>query len=311
MLENRCRYSETTGLKLPKELQTENNTFVIAEHAFARSGILLHLDCMTADGQTPEKQILLIHGVTHSSHVFDVDYQDYSLVRFLAREGYAVWRLDISGFGRSGKVSDGFLPDSEYAAEDIRAAVEKIIRISGQEQVDVLGWSWGTVTTGRYAAKYPEHLDRLVLYAPILTGIGECEVKEAFHHNEWEDASEDFQRDGSGRLDETITDPAVIGIFCSNCWRYDGESSPNGGRRDICVNASETLIDLSALPVPTLILCGDKDPYLNMERIRTAQTQMPAGSETRVLPGGAHALMYEKPYYHEFQKELIAFLRKE
>lgn len=87
-----------------------------------RNGIPLHLDCVKKDGTTPAGQILLIHGATYSSHEFDIDYQDYSLVRRLAREGYAVWRLDIAGYGRSGPVEDGFMPDTAYAAEDINAA---------------------------------------------------------------------------------------------------------------------------------------------------------------------------------------------
>ena len=76
-----------------------------------------------------------------SYHVYDIDYADYSLVRFLAREGYAVWRLDIAGIGQSEAVSDGFMPDPDYAAEDIGAAVEEIVRITGQDKIDLLGWS--------------------------------------------------------------------------------------------------------------------------------------------------------------------------
>ena len=64
-----------------------------------REGIDLHLECMKQEGASPDKNILLIHGVTYSSHEFDINYQDYSLVRKLAREGYCVWRLDIAGFG--------------------------------------------------------------------------------------------------------------------------------------------------------------------------------------------------------------------
>ena len=88
-----------------------------------REGIDLHLECMKQEGSKPEKNILLIHGVTYSSHEFDINYQDYSLVRKLAQEGYCVWRLDIAGFGMSEEVEDGFLPDSDYAAEDIASAV--------------------------------------------------------------------------------------------------------------------------------------------------------------------------------------------
>ena len=101
-------------------------TYTYAEHPLERNGIALHLDCMKVGDNAMERNILLIHGVTYSSHEFDVVYEDYSLVRFLARAGYAVWRLDIAGFGQSGEVEDGYLPDSDYAAEDIHAAVEKI-----------------------------------------------------------------------------------------------------------------------------------------------------------------------------------------
>ncbi len=118
-----------------------------------------------------QKNILLAHGVTYSSHEFDINYKDYSLARRLAQEGYAVWMLDIAGFGSSGEVKDGFLPDSDYAAEDIHAATEKIISLTKQEKIDVLGWSWGTVTGSCFVSAHPEYVNRYVMYAPILCVI--------------------------------------------------------------------------------------------------------------------------------------------
>jgi len=50
-----------------------------------RNGISLHLDCVMIGNDVPTGHILLIHGSSYSSHEFDVDYQDYSLVRRLAR----------------------------------------------------------------------------------------------------------------------------------------------------------------------------------------------------------------------------------
>ena len=275
-----------------------------------RNGVELHLDRMRVRGTEPEKNILLMHGVTYSSHEFDVDLKDYSLVRFLAREGYAVWRLDIAGFGQSGEVADGFLPDSDYAAEDINAAVEKIVEESGREKIDLLGWSWGTVTSSRFCAKYPEHINRLVLYAPILSGLGASEVSEDFHHNTWEHAADDFQHGEDGSFDPAITEPEMIEMYCSGCWHYDGEFSPNGGRRDLCVDKSKKLIDLSAISVPTLVICGGSDPYLNYELVNSSLSELPKGSSLKVIDGGAHVIMYEKPYYREFQKALAEFLNK-
>ncbi|MCR5266334.1 MAG: alpha/beta hydrolase [Cyanobacteria bacterium RUI128] len=278
------------------------------EYPLVRNNVKLHLDRMEVSGMHPKKNILLIHGVTYSSQEFDINYKDYSLARALARGGYAVWSLDIAGYGRSEAVTDGFLPDSDYAAEDINAAVEKIIQITGQDKIDLLGWSWGTVTTSKYASKHPERLNKLVLYAPILSGIGKFDVKEPFHHNTWEHAAEDFQRDKIGKIDYTITDPIVVELWCSKCWRYDKDTSPNGGRCDICVDKSQKLIDLSLLKTPTLIIHGDKDPYLNYKLIKSAR--LPKSSSKKIIKGGSHVVFIEKPYYKDFQNMLVKFLNQ-
>ncbi|MBR6184905.1 MAG: alpha/beta hydrolase [Clostridia bacterium] len=292
----------------PEGALPDGITYAYAEYPLERAGIALHLDRVCVEGAEPDRNILLIHGVTYSSHEFDVDYEDYSLVRFLARSGYAVWRLDIAGFGRSEEVEDGFLPDSDYAAEDIRAAVEKICEVSGQEKIDLLGWSWGTVTAGRCASRYPEHIGKLVLYAPILSGIGAYEVTEPFHHNTWEHAADDFQRKEDGTFDYAIVDPAVVEMLCSSSWHYDRESSPNGGRRDLCVEESQVLIDLEKITVPTLVICGSRDPYLNYERVFTVLDSLPEGSALEVIDGASHVAYIEKPYHRDFQERLLSFL---
>lgn len=289
--------------------QTSKEALYYSEtYLLEREGINLHLECMELEETEPEKSILLIHGVTYSSHEFDINYQDYSLVRKLAREGYRVWRLDIAGFGRSGKVEDGFLPDSDYAAEDIAAAVDLITTETGQDKIDVLGWSWGTVTVSRFIAAHPEHVNKLVLYAPILSGVGEYEVNEPFHYNTWEHAADDFQRTADGSFDYSVTEPVIIEMFCSSCWHYDGDSSPNGGRRDICVSETEKLIDLNKITVPTLVICGSEDPYLNYNLVNTALENLPEGSELEVINGGSHVVYIEQPYYHDFQDRLIRYL---
>lgn len=307
-----CVFGGETQISTTEQSQTNTSeqsvTYTYTEYPLERNGIDLHLDCMEAQGTKPEKNILLIHGVTYSSHEFDVNYEDYSLVRFLAREGYAVWRLDIAGFGQSEEAENGFLPDSDYAAKDICAAVEKICEITGQGKIDLLGWSWGTVTTSRFVADHPEHIDRLVLYAPILSGLGEAEITEPFHHNTWEHAADDFQKKEDGTFDYEIADPVVIELLCSSSWHYDKESSPNGGRRDLCVDKSQSLIDLKKITVSTLVICGDHDPYLDFERVNTSLEDLPDGSALEVIEGASHVAYLEKPYYHDFQDRLIGFL---
>ena len=304
-----CASDNTSGDESGTKQETVTE-YSYQEYPLMRNNIDLHLDCVSVEKTQPEKSILLVHGATYSSHEFDIDFEDYSLVKRLADEGYAVWRIDIAGYGRSEKVKNGFMPDTDYAAKDINAAVKKIVSVTGEDKIDVLGWSWGTMTAGRFAGKYPEHLQRLVLYAPVLTGIGEAEVTEKFHHNTWESAAEDFQRDEEGNIDESITDPQVVAVFCSNCWRYDGNRSPNAWRLDALVSEEKELINLKKITVPTLLICGDQDPYLNYDAVNGAIDQLPEGSKLEVIPGGAHAIIMEAPYHLDFQNRIVDFLLK-
>ncbi len=293
-----------------------NALYDYKEFPLERNGIALHLDCVqlakksSAKSDKDQKNILLVHGVTYSSHEFDIDYKDYSLVKKLARSGWAVWRLDIAGFGRSQEVSDGFMPDSDYAAQDINAAVQKIVELTGQDKIDVLGWSWGTVTVSRFAADHSDRINKLVLYAPITSGIGDAKTAEPFHHNTWEHAADDFQRNKAGAFDYSIAERELIEIWCSSCWRYDGEKSPNGGRRDICVPQAKELIDLAKIQNTTLVICGDKDPYLNYKLVKKSLKNLPKGSDLQIIKGGSHVVFVEAPYYRDFQKRLLKFLEK-
>ena len=273
-----------------------------------RNGVALHLQRLAVAGTQPQRQILLVHGLTYSSHEFDVNYADYSLARYLAARGFAVWTFDVAGYGESQEVEDGFMPNSDYAAEDAAAAAAEILKVSGQKKLDVLGWSWGTVTSSRFVARHPEMVKKLVLYAPIMVGLGAAEVKVPFNHNTWLHAAGDFQTTKDGAIDYTLVDPQVVAVFQSNCWRYDKDSSPNGGRRALLVSAETPLIDPAAIRVPTLVIGGDKDPYLNLDSMRAAMSKLPSGSKLEIMPDAAHAMMMEKPYYKEFRQKVVEFL---
>src|SRR5580704_8589175 len=53
---------------------------------------------------TSGKVALLVHGGTWSGRpLFDLQIRDYSLMDFLAENGYDVWAIDLHGYGRSDK----------------------------------------------------------------------------------------------------------------------------------------------------------------------------------------------------------------
>jgi pimeloyl-ACP methyl ester carboxylesterase len=274
-----------------------------------RNSIKLHMERYQSDDTGEKKQILLVHGLTYSSHEFDVNYEDYSLARFLTQNGYTVWLLDVAGYGKSQQVEDGFSINSDYAVEDIAAAAKFILENTKKEKLDVLGWSWGTVIGGRLAAKYPSFVNKLVLYAPIIAGRGKADVTQPFNQNTWAHAASDFQVKVDKSIDYDIIERPVADTFLSNCWRYDGNSSPNGGRRDLRVDASERLISVKDIKAPTFLIVGSNDYVFNAV-IEESLKALPSGSELKVVEGAAHAMMMEKPYYKIFRESVLQFLSK-
>ncbi|MDR3221230.1 MAG: lysophospholipase [Candidatus Accumulibacter sp.] len=279
-------------------------------HPLTRNGIALFLQSLRAAAFSGEKNILLVHGVAFSSHEFDVDHADYSLSRWLARQGYRVWTLDIAGFGRSGAVRDGFMPDSDYAAADINAAVDAILAASGQKRLDVLGWSWGTVTASRFAAQYPGKVRSLVLYAPILAGLGKQEVESPFVTAAWKGAHLDFRLLPDGSVDPAVTDLRVVELYTANARRYDDHPIPNGGRRDLFVARDVRLVPANALTMPVLLILGDRDPYVDAALAREAADGIPGSNRLEILSGGSHVLFLEKAHYQTFRKIVLDFLSR-
>jgi pimeloyl-ACP methyl ester carboxylesterase len=74
------------------------------------------------------------------------------------------------------------------------------------------------------------------------------------------------------------------------------------------VEKEQSLIDLKEISVPTLVICGDEDPYLDYDRVNSALENLPAGSALEIIEGASHVAFLEKPYYHDFQESVKRFL---
>jgi pimeloyl-ACP methyl ester carboxylesterase len=141
--------------------------------------------------------------------------------------------------------------------------------------------------------------------------VAAVEVTDAYNVNTWEHAAGDFQVKADGSIDYDIVEPIVADTFLSNCWRYDGKESPNGGRRDLLVAPTERLIPTADIKAPTLLIVGDKDPYVTVALCEEALKTLPASAELKVLNGASHAMMMEKPYYKQFRENILEFLKKQ
>lgn len=120
--------------------------------------------------------VLFVHGTTFPSEsTFDLSLDGLSWMDYIARAGYDVYLVDVRGYGGSTRPAAMSEPPDRNppvatlgeAVSDIDAAVDFIRLRRGVDRVSLIGWSWGTVVMGRYAATHPAKVDRLVLYAPV------------------------------------------------------------------------------------------------------------------------------------------------
>jgi pimeloyl-ACP methyl ester carboxylesterase len=140
--------------------------------------------------------VLFIHGAgTRAEVAFDVPYQDYSWMAYLARAGYDVFSMDTTGYGRSTRPAamndpcnlsqehqKQFIPaliakpcQPSYPNQlttiasdwnDIGAVVDYLRSLRRAERVSLVAWSLGGPRSAGYAAQNPGKIEKLVLLAP-------------------------------------------------------------------------------------------------------------------------------------------------
>jgi pimeloyl-ACP methyl ester carboxylesterase len=196
---------------------------------------------------TTGKVVLLAHGAGNSGRVvFDVQVPGapgltYSLMDYLAEQGFDVFTLAYQNYGRSDHHPCGLCVTTQVAAHDISAAVDHIRTLRGVEKVYLLGWSWGTSTAGLFTIQKPHTVRRLILYAPYLKLKTELKPPTT----EFRENTDKQCQEGS---EPEATDPALTTALCKEALQWDARSpqwcpdgsadadAPRGCTADSCAN---------------------------------------------------------------------------
>jgi pimeloyl-ACP methyl ester carboxylesterase len=146
-----------------------------------------------------DRVVLFVHGAgTPAEVAFDVPHEDYSWMAYLAREGYDVFSLDFTGYGRSTRpavMNDpcNLAPEQQATLvphllphpcppayphqlttigsdwHDLDAVVDYLRALRRVERVSMVAWSLGAPRSAGYAARHPQKVRSLVLLAPSYT----------------------------------------------------------------------------------------------------------------------------------------------
>lgn len=114
-------------------------------------------------GAPPDKAVLCLPGAGVDHRTFDCPIVDYSVLDFLARQGYRAFGVDFRGFGQSSKPADGKTVTAELCLADTLKVMEAIRQIVGCERVSLLGVSFGSFIAAMAAERAPALVDKLVL----------------------------------------------------------------------------------------------------------------------------------------------------
>ena len=283
-------------------------------------------------GPAADRVALFIHGAgTPAEVAFDVPYQDYSWMAYLAHAGFDVFSMDMTGYGRSTRpaaMNDPcnltteqqalYVPSlisapcaASYAHQmttlasdwhDIDAVVDRVRALRKVDKLNLLGWSQGGPRSAGYAAQHPEKVAKLVLLAPAYNRNAKAEAPEqvpasgaAFNTQSREEFIANWDRQ-VGCPDQY--DAGSLNSVWSEMIASDpvGATWGTGVRRAPQVTSwGWTTAVVAKMQIPTLMVAGAHDKQVNPDRVREFYTDL--GSPKKVfvdLACSSHNAMWER-----------------
>lgn len=157
----------------PVETTTQDH-FIKSTQA---KGVELYIRERLPNGAQPrdiKSAALCVHGTFNPGAGFDCSAPGFSWLQDLAASGKAAYFMDLRGYGRS----TAPLPTSgsepvctiDDAVQDIHDAVTFICDRLDLPSINLVGFSWGTTTTARYAQLHPDQVRKLLMLAPLTHG---------------------------------------------------------------------------------------------------------------------------------------------
>ena len=246
--------------------------------------------------------VLLVHGRTWSALPdFDlqVDGEDLSLMDGLIEHGYAVFAVDLRGYGETPRDDTGWLTPNR-AADDVAIVIDWIAsQREWTAKPHLFGWSMGSTISQLMVQRHPGRVSSLTLFgywrdvdmtipadAPGIAPLRERNTAEA--------AASDFITPGS--ISRKAIDTYVAAALAADPVRVDVRSMDQ-------YNA----LDGALIDVPTLVIAGALDPLGPPEYQQKLFASIGTGHKQYVsVPRSDHAAFLEAPREY-FIRELVTF----
>jgi alpha-beta hydrolase superfamily lysophospholipase len=263
--------------------------------------------------EAPKSVLFLVHGSSISSRPsFDLTPPgrgEYSLMNTFAQYGFDVWTMDHENYGRSGRTDAN--SDIASGVEDLKAAVDLVVKETGREKIHFFGESSGGLRAGAYAMAQPNRVDRLVLGAFTYKGENSPTLKERAKQLDYYRTHNMRLRDRamiqsiSTRDKPGTSDPAVVEYLADLELKF-GDQVPTGTYLDMTANLP--VVDPAKVLAPVLLVRGEYDGIATIDDLSDFFKALPNGDRQFViLPGMAHSVVLGVNRQH-FWHAMHAFL---
>ena len=229
-------------------------------------------------GDGPVDLLFVSAFISHVEHL----WEDPGLARFFTRlTGFA--RLIVMDRRGSGLSDDGPL-GVEHEIADIRTVLDA----AGSERAAVLSYTAGGPLAAMLAARHPERVSALVLYACMLRATRDDDLPWLLSAAERDARFEQIlQRWGEGTMIDALA-PSAAGDAALKAWfgRLTRlAASPGRMRRLIAALAQiDPRPDLEHIEAPTLVLHRTDDAFMDVRHSREYARRIP-GARLVELPG--------------------------
>ena len=264
----------------------------------------LHVEDSGGDG----RPVVLIHGWPLSGASWS------GQVPALTDAGYRVVTYDRRGFGASDKPGDA----STYDYDTLTGDLDAVLTGLDLREVTLVGFSMGGGEVARYLGTHGS--DR-VQSAVFAAAIPPCLKLDGDHPGGALD--DDTVRGMQTGLE--ADPPGFLDAFTRNFFSADGELQVTEAQQqealDLALQAdvhaarecirswtTDFRADLATITVPTLVIHGDSDAIVPIEKSGQLTQEQVAGSELHVVEGGPHGI--NASHAEEFNRELLVFLQR-
>ncbi len=253
-------------------------------------------------GQSNQQVVLLIHGLGK------VGSQDWLKVIPALEDKYHVIAFDLPGFGNSGRPAGRYSPT--HYAELTAWLVDNYI----QNPVTLVGHSMGGAVALRFAASYPEKVEKLIMAdtagilerTAFLKHVGKIPLDTNVDSTALQKLGTQLLDLGGSvvELSALTPDPTPLLQKSEKMWSMAFTKNPNG-------NAALALIvedfgeAIKSMGVKTYIIWGEDDPVAPLRTGRVLAGRMPDAS-MQVIEGAGHVPM--NSHSETFNRLLIAAL---